>query len=67
MTNRAATIIELAILVLSFVGIRRASQYKESHLARLLMTQGAAYFVMVSSLHLATVVNGPVPLETEIH
>jgi len=65
-TNRAATIIELAILVLSLVGIRRASRHKESHLARLLKTQGIVYFVMVASLHVATMVNGPGPFEIEI-
>ena len=65
-TNRAATIIELAILVLSLVGIRRTSRHKVSHLARLLKTQGIAYFVMVASLHVATMVNGPSPPETDI-
>lgn len=65
-TNRAATIIELAILVLSLVGIRRTSRHKKSHLARLLKTQGIAYFVMVSSLHVATIVNGPGSFEIEI-
>ena len=65
-TNRAATVIELAILVLSLIGIRRASQHRESHLARLLKTQGAIYFVMAASLHVSTMVNDLDPLESDI-
>ena len=67
MTTRIAAAIEFAILVLSLVGIRRASRHRESPLARLLKTQGVAYFVMVLFLQLATIVSGSGPPETHIH
>ena len=65
-TDCIALVIEFAILVLSLVGIRRASQYGESHLARLLKAQGIIYFVMVFFLHMSTIVGGLDPLEADI-
>jgi len=65
-TTGVAAIIELVILVLTLVGIRRASQHRESHLARLLQTQGITYFVMVFLIHLTMIASGPGSLETGI-
>lgn len=58
-----AATIEFAILVLSLVGIKRASQQKESHLGRLLRTQGIAYFVMVLLLQMSMIVSDSGSLE----
>ena len=66
-TTHIAATIELAILALSLVGIRRASRHRESSLARLLMAQGVAYFAMVFFLHLSMVVSGSGSVETHIH
>ena len=62
--NRTASLIELGILVLSLVGIRRSSKRGASSLARLLKILGAANFLLVLSLHLATIASGPDNLET---
>ena len=62
--NRTASLIELGVLVLSLAGIRRSSKRGESYLARLLKIQGAANFILVLSLHLATIASGPDNLET---
>ncbi|KAF9786407.1 hypothetical protein BJ322DRAFT_1059447 [Thelephora terrestris] len=51
-------VIEFAILLLSVIGIRRASSHGESPLARLLMTQGIAYFVMAFLIQLSVIVVG---------
>jgi len=65
-TTCVAAAIEFIILTLSLVGIRRASQLRESHLARLLKTQGIVYFVLVLILQLAMIVSGPGSLEIGI-
>ena len=57
MVSIAATL-ELAILVLSVVGVRRASMHRETALGRLLMAQGAVYFVMVFFLQMIMIVSG---------
>jgi hypothetical protein len=62
-----ASAIELAILVFTLIGIRRVSRNGDSHLARLLKTQGIAYFVMVFLIHLIVIVSGPGSLETSIY
>ena len=62
-TADVAAIIELVILVLTLVGIKRASRHRESHLARLLQTQGIAYFVMVFLIHLTMIASGSGSLE----
>jgi len=67
MTTRIAATIELAILVLSMVGIRRSSHHRESSLARLLKAQGVAYFATVFFVHVSMVVSGSGSLETPIH
>ncbi|KAF9786406.1 hypothetical protein BJ322DRAFT_785422 [Thelephora terrestris] len=56
-TLSAATtaFIELAILLLSLVGIRRASIQGESYLARLLKNQGIAYFVMTFLIQVSAI------------
>ena len=61
--NRTAAVIELGILVLSLIGIRRASRHRESRLAQLLKTQGIVYFVMVTFMHVLLVVSDPGPIE----
>lgn len=65
MTRVAATI-EFTILVLSLVGIRRASQHRESRLASFLKAQGIVYFVMVFLIHLFVVASGPGSPVTDI-
>jgi len=65
-TIRIAVVIEFTILVVSLVGIRRASQHRETQLARLLKTQGVAYFAMVVLVHTTVVVSGSAFLETDI-
>lgn len=62
--NHTATVLEFGILVLSLVGIRRSSGNGESYLARLLKIQGIAYFFLVFSLQLSTIVRGPGRFET---
>jgi len=64
--NHTAAVIEFAMLVLSLIGIRRASRHRESRLAQLLKTQGIAYFVMVTLMHVSVVVSDPGPLETNV-
>jgi len=66
MTRTAATI-DLVILVLSLVGIRRASRNGDSPLARLLRTQGAAYFVMLFFLNVFMIASGSYSAETHVH
>jgi len=66
-TTPIAAIIELAILALSLVGIRRASRHRELSLARLLKAQGVAYFAMMFFLHLSMVVSGSGSVEARIH
>jgi len=66
-TTHIAATIELAILALSLVGIRRACRHRESSLARLLKTQGVAYFAMVFFIHLSMVVSGFGFVEAHIH
>ena len=61
-----ATLIELLILVLTLVGIRRASQSRESRLARLLKNQGLAYFLTVFFIHLSVIASGLGSLETDV-
>ena len=58
-TIPAAAVIEFAVLLLSLVGIKRANcTQEESRLARLLRTQGIAYFLMVLLVQLSTIVSG---------
>ena len=56
-----AATLELAILALSVVGVRRASMHRETALGRLLMAQGAIYFVMVFFLQMIMLVSGSSP------
>jgi hypothetical protein len=58
--------IELVILMFSVVGIRRAPRHRESPLARILMTQGVAYFVVVFFLQAVTMASGSGFLETGV-
>ncbi|KAF9786405.1 hypothetical protein BJ322DRAFT_785524 [Thelephora terrestris] len=51
-------IIEFSILLLSLLGIRRASPAGESPLARLLKTQGIAYFAVVLLIQVSTIIVG---------
>jgi hypothetical protein len=65
--HTAATI-ELGILLLTLVGIRRASTHSgESDLSRLLRTQGVAYFVVVFFIQLSTIASGFNSLEIYVH
>lgn len=59
----ATAVLEFAILVLSLVGIRRASPFGESHLARVLKNQGIAYFVMVFCIQLVTIIVNIAPTD----
>ena len=56
-TAHTAAVIEFAILLLGLVGIRRASLHGDSHLARLLKTQGIAYFVMAFLIQVTVIVS----------
>ncbi|KAF9786404.1 hypothetical protein BJ322DRAFT_785295 [Thelephora terrestris] len=61
----ATAAIEFAILLLSLIGIKRASRHGESHLTRVLRTQGIAYFLAAFLIQVVTVAtylsqfNGP--------
>jgi len=57
MIPTAATL-ELAILTLSVVGVRRASMHRETALGQLLIAQGAVYFVTVFVLQMIMIVSG---------
>jgi hypothetical protein len=56
-TTRTAAVIEFAILLLSLIGIRRASLHGDSHLARLLKSQGIAYFAMAFLIQVSVIVS----------
>jgi hypothetical protein len=62
-TIRTAATIELGILILSLVGIKRASQDGKSRLAQLLVAQGTAYFVVVLILQMLMIASGLVLLK----
>ncbi|KAF9646243.1 hypothetical protein BDM02DRAFT_272969 [Thelephora ganbajun] len=55
--------IEFAILVLSLIGIKRASRHRESHLALTLKGQGVVYFAMVLFIHVAVIITSFVPVD----
>jgi hypothetical protein len=62
-TIPTAAAIEFAVLVLSLTGIKRACAQGESRLARLLRTQGVAYFVIVFFIQISTIASDFASLE----
>lgn len=50
-----AAVIEFVVLLASLVGIKRVCTSGESRLARLLVTQGIAYFVAVFCIQISTI------------
>jgi len=63
-TTRTAAVIEFSILLLSLVGIRRASLHGDSHLARLLKTQGITYFVMAFLIQVSAIAVGQAHIDS---
>ena len=56
-TPHTAAVIELVILLLSLVGIRRASLHGDSRLARLLKIQCITYFVLAFLIQVSAIVS----------